>query len=201
MDYPLPNDFEATVQKIAASGAYPGLTTHLEKLAAPKIPKFDWLGAHTKEHSGAEKILQGVLVAALGSLMGAAGNLGLESYREGRVGNVDAFEAQNRELGQLQARAKFKNDTIEKLRPIHERIIKDLKKNDDIIKDADPKMVDSTFKTMTNFAPMLAADANAARSFIRTTIGTGADHPGFAVLQSISDAERSAQQAGGILGK
>lgn len=198
MAHPLPNNFQDTVARIAndpvKAAAYTGVPQNLKLAASPKLKS--WLG-----EGGSEKVLGTILGTSVGSLLAAGGNMMYDKYREGRVGNLDQHESHNRELGQLTARAKFKNETIEKLRPVHKQIIRDLKKNDDIIRDADSKMVDSTYRTMTNFAPLLAADENAAKSFIRTTIQSGADHPGFNVLQAVTDAERSAQQAGGIISK
>jgi len=208
MALPLPNNFQDTVNRIAGnavkSAAYSGVPQRLSKLAAAPtgLKGFaDLLLGSAGKQTGSEKVLGTVLGTSIGSLLAAGGGMMYDKYRENSLGNLDQFESHNRELGQLTARSKFKDEAIKKLGPIHKQIIKDLKKNDEIIRDADSKMVDSTYRTMTNFAPLLAADENAAKSFIRTTIQSGADHPGFNVLQAVTDAERSVQQAGGIISK
>ena len=69
---------------------------------------------------------------------------------------------------------------------------------DEIISRADPALVHSSFETMKRFAPNIAADPNAVKSFLRESASWGAG-PSYATLKNLADAERAVAGAGGAV--
>lgn len=71
-----------------------------------------------------------------------------------------------------------------------ESIFKTLKREDDVIGQADPKQLLEAYHTMVRFAPTLSTDKNAVKTFLRESVlyGTG---PNFMSLKQLADAERA----------
>lgn len=115
----------------------------------------------------------------------------------GMMGSSDsaAREAAEREQGRMQAMQQFKQQQLLRLTPMHEEAFA-AAQADEVVSRADPAMIHSSFETMKRFAPNLAADPNATRSFLRESAvwGTG---PNYATLKNLADAERSVAGAGG----
>ena len=65
-----------------------------------------------------------------------------------------------------------------------------LKKEDDVISQADPQQLAESYHTMVRFAPTLATDKNAVKTFLResTLYGTG---PNFMSIKQLAEAERA----------
>ena len=107
----------------------------------------------------------------------------------------DTAQSRASETGKLQAQRTFKLEQTAALAPAHEQVFSMLQK-DEVIKDADKSMVKSTYDTMKKFAPNLAADVNAAKSFLREHVlyGTG---PSYASLKNLTEAEQAVAKAGG----
>ena len=112
--------------------------------------------------------------------------------------NDDAVQEQaDKEMGRFQGLQKIKEQQRMELAPLHAQAFA-VAQADDVISQADPALVSSSFDTMKRFAPSLAADPNAVRSFIResATWGTG---PSYATLKNLADAERAVTGAGGAV--
>ncbi len=173
--------------------AYKTVTANLPKLAGLSSDLFG--GSKT---TGTQKLL-GTLAATTGAgILGAAGASLVNKMTMLTAGKSHTSqEEEHKELGRLNARASFAAGRSLLLTKQHESVLQHLMKHDELIKDAPKTLVLSSFKTMSKFAPNLAADENAARSFLRTSIESGSG-PSFATLQTLADAERSVQQAGGI---
>lgn len=150
--------------------------------------------------TGAQRVLGTIAGVAGGALLGAAGFALKDKYDEWSKGMpTEAHTEANKELGRMQARASFMNSRAGMLSGTHEKVLKELLRTDSVISDANKDVMTSSFTTMTKFAPNLAADVNAARSFLRASAESGSG-PSFATLQTLADAERSIQQVGGIAG-
>jgi len=65
-----------------------------------------------------------------------------------------------------------------------------LQEEDDVIARADPAQLDEAYHTMVRFAPTLATDKNAVKTFLRESVlyGTG---PNFVAIKQLADAERA----------
>jgi len=151
----------------------------------PKLPKPDQFGQNLAEATS--------LAAILGS-----GTLLSKMVLNNLFGNEDVIKEVNKETGKINAKQIFKGQMLIALKPRHNLVFNMLTKEDDIISKADKKQMKSTFETMKRFAPNLAADENAARSFLRehATYDTG---PNYATLKSLADAEKMIVDAGGSL--
>jgi hypothetical protein len=67
-------------------------------------------------------------------------------------------------------------------------VLSELQAEDDVLAKADPTQVDEAYHTMVRFAPTLATDKNAVKTFLRESIlyGTG---PNFTTIKQLADAE------------
>lgn len=65
-----------------------------------------------------------------------------------------------------------------------------LQKEDDVISQADPQQLAEAYHTMVRFAPTLATDKNAVKTFLRESVlyGTG---PNFMSIKQLADAEKA----------
>lgn len=65
-----------------------------------------------------------------------------------------------------------------------------LQQEDDVLAQADPQQLQEAYHTMVRFAPTLATDKNAVRSFLRESVlyGTG---PNVITIKQLADAERA----------
>jgi hypothetical protein len=65
-----------------------------------------------------------------------------------------------------------------------------LQQEDDVLAQADPQSLQEAYHTMVRFAPTLATDKNAVRSFLRESVlyGTG---PNVITIKQLADAERA----------
>jgi len=65
-----------------------------------------------------------------------------------------------------------------------------LQKEDEVISQADPQQLAEAYHTMVRFAPTLATDKNAVKTFLResTLYGTG---PNFMSIKQLADAEKA----------
>ena len=129
-------------------------------------------------------------IATSGAVAGGA----LMSQLLGASGAEAKQEAQ-RELGRYSAQQEIKAQQKQLLAPQHHAAFADAQQ-DDIIAQADNQLMASSYETMKRFAPNLAADPNAVRSFLResATWGTG---PSYATLKNLADAEKAVASYGG----
>ena len=76
------------------------------------------------------------------------------------------------------------------LHQTQEGVLEQLVASDEILQQADPEFLESAYGSMRRFAPILATDENAVRSFLREAVmyGTG---PDFAMISNMSKAERT----------
>jgi hypothetical protein len=65
-----------------------------------------------------------------------------------------------------------------------------LRQEDEVIAKAEPQQLDEAYHTMVRFAPTLATDKNAVKTFLRESIlyGTG---PNFMAIKQLADAEKA----------
>lgn len=199
------NTFQDTVEKIAHSPAKMralSVAPHLLVKQAAKPPKSNQLltklfGGNQAEQLGWQKIMQKVVEG--GALAGAIGTgvLAATQLEDRFLGNSDQAKATNSEIGKLNAQNQFKTTMVMNLQPMHKKVFKNVQ-SDEIIGNADKVMITSAFETMKRFAPNLAADENATRSFLRehAIYGTG---PSYASLKNLADAEQAIAKAGGAL--
>jgi hypothetical protein len=183
--------FDDTVQKLASCAVKSELfktipSALVEKTAAPTASTASF-GAKVLEQA-LPKVLAG---AALG-----IGTFGLSKAYDNMFGSRTQVEEHQRELGKLTAQSQFKAEALNQLKPLHTNVFNSVMQ-DQVIKDADPSLMKSTFDTMRKFAPNLAADSNAAKSFLRehAIYGTG---PSYAALKNLADAEQAISRAGGV---
>ena len=73
-------------------------------------------------------------------------------------------------------------------------IFDQLQQEDEVLSQADPQMLQDAYHTMARFAPTLATDSNAVKTFLResTLYGTG---PNFMNIKQLADAERAVSPA------
>jgi len=71
-----------------------------------------------------------------------------------------------------------------------ESVFDSLRQTDDIIAKADPQQLNEAYRTMVRFAPTLATDTNAVKTFLRESVlyGTG---PNFMAIKQLADAEKA----------
>lgn len=71
-----------------------------------------------------------------------------------------------------------------------ENMFEQLQQEDDVLAQADPQTLQEAYHTMVRFAPTLATDKNAVRSFLRESVlyGTG---PNVVTIKQLADAERA----------
>lgn len=192
--------FEETVTKIAQSPAKMralGVAPHYLVKEAGKgegiLKKL--FGGEKRE--GWQDMLKHVTQGLMLTGATGTGTLIAAQLQDKFLGNVDQQKSTHSEIGKLNAQNKFKAHMIESLQPMHTQVFKSMLQ-DDVISQADKGMITSAFATMKRFAPNLAADENAARSFLRehAIYGTG---PSYASLKNLADAEQAIAKAGGAL--
>ena len=150
--------------------------------------------------TGAQRLLGGIAQGAGVALLGVAGMSLADKYKKHMTGmTTETEEAAHQELGKMYARADFANMHAKSLTHTHANVFKDLIKSDELIKDADRGLMTTSFNTMTRFAPVLASDPSAARSFLRASAENNSG-PSFATIQTLADAEKAVQQVSGIGG-
>lgn len=185
------SNLEDTVKKIANSPrklrAVRTAIPYLCKEAAGKNPKgvLDKLYGDKNKH----KILTDLTTQMLGASLMAGGAMAISPVR-------DKLENSSREAGKLEAQNKFKYDQVKRLEPHHQNVFNKVIK-DEVVSKADKNLMSSAYQTMKHFAPNLAADENAALSFLRehAIYGTG---PSYASLKNLADAEHAIASSGGI---
>lgn len=69
-------------------------------------------------------------------------------------------------------------------------LLKGLKKDDSVLSEADDKSLMKSYHTMQRFAPVLATDENAVRSFLRQSVMSG-NGPDFNTIKLLADSERA----------
>ena len=74
-------------------------------------------------------------------------------------------------------------------------IFEQLQQEDDVIAQADPQQLAEAYHTMVRFAPTLATDKNAVKTFLRESVlyGTG---PNFMAIKQLADSERAVNNSG-----
>ena len=151
-----------------------------------------WL---TDPASGKSPLGSGLSGLVSGGLVGA-GAWGTGKLLDNIDQSSDRMEAERKQMGQLSGEQKFRTNALQGLSPLHDQVFSTLGQ-DQILAKADPELVHSTYQTMKRFAPHLAADPNAARSFLRESAlyGTG---PSYAALKTLADAEQSVSRAGAM---
>jgi hypothetical protein len=134
-------------------------------------------------------------VAGIGAA--AFGGHAVNQLASATLGISEAKEQREKEIGRFDAHQEIKLRQIAVLAPKHEEAFSQAM-SDDIVSQADPHTIQSSFDTMKRFAPNLASDPNAVRSFLRESamFGTG---PSYATLKNLADAEKSVASAGGAL--
>jgi hypothetical protein len=71
-----------------------------------------------------------------------------------------------------------------------ENMFEQLQQEDDVLAQADPQSLQEAYHTMVRFAPTLATDKNAVRSFLREAVLYGAG-PNVITIKQLADAERA----------
>lgn len=74
-------------------------------------------------------------------------------------------------------------------------IFEQLQQEDDVIAQAEPQQLAEAYHTMVRFAPTLATDKNAVKTFLRESVlyGTG---PNFMAIKQLADSERAVNNSG-----
>lgn len=129
------------------------------------------------------------------TLTGLGGAFGAHMMSPIEGGAGAAAEQAQRELGRFNGQQAIKQQQITALAPQHDVAFHQAQQ-DEVIQQADPSLVASSFSTMKRFAPNLAADPNAVRSFLRES-ATWNSGPSYATLKNLADAERAVAGAGG----
>lgn len=146
----------------------------------------------------AQKGLKDKMMAggAMGLMSGAGGLFGGALMR-GITGDSDANVSKSKEVGKMLAQQEMKQKSQAELAPLQQQAFQKAMM-DPMISRADPELLESSFETMKRFAPNLAADPNAVKSFLTevTTFGNG---PSYATLKNLADAERAVASAGGMI--
>jgi len=129
------------------------------------------------------------------ALTGLGGAFGAHLMSPISGGGGAAAEQAQRELGKFNGQQAIKQQQSAALAPQHDQAFHQAQQ-DEVIQQADPSLVASSFSTMKRFAPNLAADPNAVRSFLRES-ATWNSGPSYATLKNLADAERAVAGAGG----
>jgi hypothetical protein len=140
-----------------------------------------------------DKMLSG---GAMGMMSGAGALFGGALMR-GMSGDSDANVSKSKEVGKMLAQQEMKQKSQMELAPLQQQAFQKAMM-DPTVSRADQELLQSSFETMKRFAPNLAADPNAVKSFLTevTTWGTG---PSYATLKNLADAERAVASAGGMI--
>jgi len=191
--------FQETVEKIAEAPEKVRLLAIAPHLLVKEAGKERFLDAlfGGATQTGAQKVMQGLAQGTALAATTATGALLAAHLQDKFLGNADQTKATNVEIGKLNAQNQFKTQMVRNLDSTHKAVLKDML-SDEVISNADTKMIESAFATMKRFAPNLAADDNATRSFLRehAIYGTG---PSYASLKNLADAEQAVARAGGAL--
>ncbi len=197
--------FDETVQKLASAPGKVDLLRvvpeYLNKTAAGAPGVEDVMtrlfGGASQHHAGLQKVRQTLLGTILGGAVLGVGATVWDKFKNQAFGNQDEEKAKHVESGKLHAQNAFKMHSLIALKKEHEDVLGKIMK-DDIISKADKPLMHSAFGTMVRFAPNLAADENAAKSFLRehAIYGTG---PSYAALKNLADAEQAVARAGGVV--
>lgn len=129
------------------------------------------------------------------ALTGLGGAFGAHLMSPISGGGGAAAEQAQRELGKFNGQQAIKQQQSVSLAPQQDAAFRQAQQ-DEVIQQADPALVASSFATMKRFAPNLAADPNAVRSFLRES-ATWNSGPSYATLKNLADAERAVAGAGG----
>lgn len=189
--------FDETVAKIAACPTKRALFSQIpqELFAKEAAGTGPAAAAAAAGNSLFKDIAKGVGTAVISGAILGGGSLAFDKIKNSLFGNQDEERERHKELGKLTAQGTFKSQALMQLAPKHDMTFKTVMK-DDVIRDADHGLMKSTYDTMKNFAPNLAADVNAARSFLREHAIYGAG-PSYAALKNLADAEQAVARAGG----
>lgn len=150
------------------------------------------------QREGFQDILKGVAAGVGTAALTAGGAKLFDKIEEHYFGSKDQAKATHSEIGKLNAQSQFKAQSIMMLQSKYDTVLAHVMK-DEVIGKADKALMRSAYETMKRFAPNLAADENAVRSFLRehAIYGTG---PSYAALKNLADAEASVARAGGMAG-
>jgi hypothetical protein len=193
------NRFKETVAKLAQLPISPVVLPYIPKQLVKTANKgvLAKLFGSGKGSAGYQDVLKHITSNVGATALTASGGLLAYKMQEQFVGNPDEAKATHSEVGKLRAQNKFKNEMVGELIPAHRKVYTSLLK-DEVISKADKGMIQSAFKTMQRFAPNLAADENAARSFLREPAIHGVG-PSYATLKTLAEAEQAVAKAGGAL--
>lgn len=135
-----------------------------------------------------------------GLAAGAATGLGAGAFgalRGAVFGAPEQETSREKELGKIEAQQAFKAQQRAVLEPKHQQALQ-MAMRDPQVQQAPQELIHSSFSTMQQFAPNLAADPNAVRSFLRESAVYG-EGPSYAMLKNLADAESAVARAGGAL--
>ena len=195
-------DFAETVRKLQAQpvkaahlhGAISDMRKHAgiagKALKAVKTMFGDETGAH-----GGQQILKHVAQTVGATAVTGGGALIFGRFQQRFGANPKETDAKDQEMGRLHARNNFKVQQTVLLNPQYGAVYKSILA-DDTIGRADKDLVSSSYETMKKFAPNLAADENAARSFVLEHVIHGS-RPGYATLKNLAEAEQAVANSGG----
>lgn len=146
-----------------------------------------------------QKIIEDVAKSVATAAITGAG-AGLFYRLQGAFGQNPIQTAESdKELGKLNARANHKSLNIALLKPEHEKVLKKLLSAPEF-STANKDDITAAYDTMKRFAPNLAADENAAKSFIREHFFRGTlNAPHYSAIKTLVDTERAVADAGGIM--
>jgi hypothetical protein len=74
--------------------------------------------------------------------------------------------------------------------PVHAKMVEVLQSGDPYLSRADPDQLSSAYHTMARFAPTLATDENAVRSFLRQAAEAGMG-PDYASIKNLAESEKA----------
>ena len=153
-----------------------------------------------KELFDMSKITTNVATAlATTAITGAAGGLAYK-VQSRFFGNPEQERETAKETGKINARVSQKLLSIGMLKPQHEKVLKNLKAATEFNGVSDDEL-GSAYDTMKRFAPNLAADENAARSFLREHLYRGTlNTPHYSTIKLLVETEKSVAEAGGLAG-
>lgn len=190
------SQFQETVTKLAASPAKRALLPVLPFLLQKEGGLMDYLFGAGKDITGGQEIARKV-VGGLGQAAAIGGGSYLVGKGLDRIGGSnERLSAERSQIGKLTGEQNYRQGILQKLHPLHKQVFTEIQA-DPIIAKADPQLINSSYDTMKRFAPHLATDPNAVRSFLRENamFGTG---PSYATLKNLADAEQAVGKAGGL---
>jgi hypothetical protein len=191
--------FEDTVARLSArpvkTARLHNAVSDLRKHAAAIDTVKNLFGAGKEVEIGGQKILQHIAQTVGAASIVGSGALLFNKIQSRFGSDPKETDARAQEMGRMHARNNFKIQQNVLLNPLHGKVYKVILK-DDVISRADKDLVASSFETMKKFAPNLAADENAARSFVLEHVIHGS-RPGYATLKNLAEAEQAIANAGG----